>query len=86
MKRKLSGYMPRFGAKAEKMVLGALNTLRKGKESFTDVILRKFAKSKSRDLLNYVKAMEIDREILILASDVEEIYKNRDADFKYCHS
>jgi predicted CopG family antitoxin len=56
----------------------ALNTLRKGKESFTDVILRKFAKSKSRDLLNYVKAMEIDREILILASDVEEIYKNRD--------
>jgi len=48
------------------------------------VILRKFAKSKSRDLLNYVKAMEIDREILILASDVEEIYKNRDANFMYC--
>lgn len=55
----------------------ALNTLRKGKESFTDVILRKFSESKSRDLLNYVKAMEIDRETLILASDVEEIYKNR---------
>ena len=56
----------------------ALNTLRKGKESFTDVILRKFSESKSRDLLNYVKAMEIDQETLILASDVEEIYKNRD--------
>ncbi|MBC8520558.1 MAG: hypothetical protein H8D26_00985 [Methanomicrobia archaeon] len=55
-----------------------LNTLRKGKESFTDVILRDFTESKSRDLLNYVKAMEIDRETLILASDVEEIYKNRD--------
>ncbi|MBA7524273.1 hypothetical protein ES705_16410 [subsurface metagenome] len=55
-----------------------LNTLRKGKESFTDVILRDFTESKSRDLLNYVKAMEIDRETLILASDVEEIYKNRE--------
>ncbi|MBL7117883.1 MAG: hypothetical protein ISS94_03775 [Candidatus Syntrophoarchaeum sp.] len=55
-----------------------LNTLRKGKESFTDVILLDFTESKSRDLLNYVKAMEIDRETLILASDVEEIYKNRD--------
>ena len=44
----------------------ALNTLRKGEESFTDVILRKFAKKKSCDLLNHVKAMEIDREILIL--------------------
>ncbi|MGB2727450.1 MAG: antitoxin VapB family protein [Halobacteriota archaeon] len=55
-----------------------LNTLRKGKESFTDVILRDFTESKSRDLLNYVKTMEIDRETLILASDVEEIYKNRE--------
>ena len=25
MKRKLSGYMPRFDAKAEKMALGAMN-------------------------------------------------------------
>ncbi len=54
-----------------------LNILRKGKESFTDAILRKFTKDKSGDLLNYVKAMGIDRETLILASDVEEIYKNR---------
>ena len=56
----------------------ALNTLKKGKESFTDVILRKFTESKShKNLLEYVKTMEIDRETLILASDVEEIYKNR---------
>ena len=41
------------------------------------MILRKFTKDKSGDLLNYVKAMEIDRETLILASDVERIYKNR---------
>ena len=66
-----------------------LNILRKGKESFTDVILRKFTKDKSGDLLNYVKAMEIDRETLILASDVEEIYKNRGKvkfNFEYCFS
>ncbi len=55
----------------------ALNRLRRGEESFTDAILRKFAWSKSRNLADYVKAMGIDKETLILASDVEEIYKNR---------
>lgn len=54
-----------------------LNRLRRGEESFTDAILRKFAGSKSRNLADYVKAMEIDKETLILASDVEAIYKNR---------
>jgi hypothetical protein len=40
--------------------------MRKGKESFTEVILRKFAKSKSRDRLNYVQVVEIDRKFLLV--------------------
>lgn len=52
----------------------ALAALKKGKESFTDVILRLFKEEKKGTLLDYIEKMEPAEE---LAGKVEGVHRKR---------